>query len=444
MRSGILIVFLGIIFSTKCLDTGPSSNGFRGEYFSNVGTYNFVDSKDMTLVKDYSLTDLENVFGNAEKHPEIKLLPEVGKLEKNLNGIYKICHKNRTDLLPYIIKPIPESQLKENIDKALKDSDVILSELVALASLNYTESLGVKEKMNKTNKYNGYNYLYPKHVKDFEVAKKYINFYFNLEKLINHQVFADVKMEVPLLVKSDLYRIYYVPYLNPDSKEVELILDQSISNLVVTAQFADFFLIKNMDSCKLINDTFLCDPEQTERVQARHLSCASFLFEPKCLWKNGNRCTFLEGSCSYKEALSEYKEFTYVGDNKFYVFLTREANYIYECDDGRREEGKFMFESLKDHHYSGTVVIEENCILRTAHTTIFNKNGFYETQIIDNEELIWADVPKIIGIRKWIFYVSVAAISLIIVMILITWIFICVRHCKAEKAKQYITVKTSG
>ncbi|KAL5284675.1 hypothetical protein ACFFRR_006781 [Megaselia abdita] len=448
MRSGILIAFLGILFAKQsfCLKKGnvPYSSSFAGQYFSEAGTYNFLFPRDAAFVASYTLTSLENALGNAGKH-EAKFLPERKKLERNLNEIYKICKKNRAQFLPYKTSPVPESQLKSDIDKALKDSDVILSELVAFTFKNYTDTFGIKEKMNKTYPYNnGNDYLYPKHVQDVEIAKKYLNFKFALNKISDNAAVIVVEMEVPVLDKFNLYRIFYIPRDNSKTSKIEFIKDQSLSNFAYIERMwpRELILIKNIDSCELTNDTFFCDPMKTTNVQDKESSCTTLIFFSECYQEQNNACRLLEKKCTFEES-SSHKEFTYVGDNKFYVFLTREANYIYECDDGRREEGKFMFESLKDHHYFGTVDIEENCVLRTAHISLFNKNGFSETQIIDDEELIWADVPKIIGVPKWVFYVSVAAISLIIVMILITWICICVRRCKNEKVREYTNVITS-
>lgn len=418
-----------------------AENSLAGAYFTNVGTYNFVDNRDDTFLSTYSLTSLENALGNAKNDHKMRFLDETEQLEANLNAIYKVCKKNRANFLPFGTSSIPESQLKNKVDKALSDSVVILSDLVSLSSKNYTDKFGIQEKLD-TAKNMGYNDLYPTYVKDFEVAKKYINFTLGLDKISNNAVVISVRMAIPFLVKAELHRINYVPRRNIETKTFEFLRDQSIGNLGHQKDHygyntGSYFIIKDIDKCQLMNETFLCDPAFTTKVQDNYQTCVTLLFSSDCNWESRYDCTRVREKCMYEESRTRYKEFTYLGDNKFFASMTREANYIYKCDDGRQEEGVLIFNDWNDHRYAGTVEIEENCSLSTAFATIFNKNGAYEIREVDNDDLIWADVPKIIGVPVWIFAIAVAVVALIVLMLSITWICICVKRCKTKKAAQY-------
>lgn len=423
-----------------------------GAYFSNVGWYNFVDIRETTFLTSYTLTGLENALSNAKEDPTLRLLNETESLEYNLNEIYKICLKNRANYLPYGSLSISESQLKSKLDEALSDSVDILADLVSLSSHNFTDKFGVKEKMTAT-KYRQYNYLYPTYVKDYEVAKKYINFAFALERISKNGAVVTVKMAVPILVEAQLHRINYVQRQIPNSEAFESIKDQSVDSIAVSNEFYNyrinsdyegFYLIKNIDNCELFNESFLCDAASITKVQNKEDSCTTLLFKSNCDFDKGYSCDNIDEKCIYEESTFSYKEFTYLGDNRFYALLTREANYKYECEDGRKEEGKLIFETFGDHRYTGNIEIEENCNLITAHTSIFNKNGVYDIKEIDNEDLIWADVPKIIGIPISIFALSVAVALLIVLILLFTWMFICVKRCKTKKANLYSNVNGSG
>ncbi|KAL5283648.1 hypothetical protein ACFFRR_006109 [Megaselia abdita] len=434
---------LGILFVDQCvsLRTDQESNSFAGAYFTSIGTYNLIDTRDDTFLTTYTLTGLENALSNAKKDYKMRYMNETEELESNLNAIYRVCKKNRANYLPYGTSSIPESQLKNKVDKALSDSNAILSDLTSLSLKNYTDEFGIKAKMNKTDKYNGYNYLYPTYVKDFEVAKKYINFTFEVQKLSNSAAVVNVKMAVPILVKTELHRINYVPKENSKTNTYEFLIDQSIENIAVNKEYsysndANYFLIKDIDKCEIMNETLLCDPSLTIKSTTNQ-TCTALLFNSNCFWNSNYYCVQALEKCLYEESQSRYKEFTHLGDNKFFVLMTREANYVYKCDDGREEKGLLVFVSFGLHQYTGTVEIEENCTLITAHTTVSNKNGVYDIQEVDNEDMIWADVPKIIGVPIWIFAISVAVVSLIVVMLLTTWICICCRRCKAKK---YATV----
>ncbi|KAL5283647.1 hypothetical protein ACFFRR_006108 [Megaselia abdita] len=373
----------------------------------------------------------------------MRYMNETEELESNLNEIYRVCKKNRANYLPYGTSSIPESQLKNKIDKALSDSIVILSDLTALSSKNYTDNYGIKAKMNKTGRYNGYNYLYPTYVQDFEQAKKYYTFTFEVQKLSNSIAVVNVRIAVPILVNIELHRINYVPKENTKTKNYEFLRDQSIGNLAVNKNsrnnYGDFYLIKDIDRCEIMNETLLCDPTLTTK-SSKSDTCTALLFISDCDWDVNFYCDWARRKCLYEESSSRYKEFTYLGDNKFFVLMDREANYIYKCEDRNQEEGLMVFKSYGDHRYTGTVEIKENCTLITAHTTVSNKNGVYDIKEVDNEDIIWADVPKIIGVPIWIFAISVAVVALIVLMLLTTWIWICCRRYKAKKSAQYATV----
>lgn len=342
----------------------------------------------------------------------------------------------------------------------MSDSNVILSDLISLSTNNFTDEFGdgVKEKMNltaQTDPSTFYNYLYPNNIKDFEVAKKYIHFTLRLEKITNNAAVLNVKMRVPVLVKVNLHRINYVPTQDANTKTIQFIRDQSISNIAVNTlysvreankMYGSFFLIKNMDQCEHINETFFCDPALTTRVTDYRETCTTSLYKSDCKWETNFQCLKTRQKCIYEESNTSYKEFTYLGDKVFYAFLTREANYMYECENGRKEKGTLTFKSEGngDHHYAGTIEIDENCKLTTAHATIFNRNGVYGIEEVDNEDLIWADVPKIIGIPIWIFAASVAGVALIILCLLVTWICICVKRCKANKINRYDSLNARG
>ncbi|KAL5283646.1 hypothetical protein ACFFRR_006107 [Megaselia abdita] len=450
MKSGIIFGVLGILFVNQCvsLRTDQKSNSLAGAYFTSVGTYNLVDTRDDTFLTSYTLTGLENALTNAKKDHKMRYMDETEELESNLNAIYRVCKKNRANYLPYGTSSIPESQLRNKVDKALSDSNVILSDLTSLSSKNYTDKFGIKAKMNKTDKYNGYNYLYPTYVQDFEVAKKYINFTFEVQKLSHSAVVVNVRMAVPVLVKAELHRINYVPRGNSKTKTYEFLRDQSIGSVAVNKEYSgyrsynnygDFYLIKDIDRCEIMNETFLCDPSLTAK-SSESGTCTALLFKSDCDWDNNYYCEQVRKQCLYEESSSRYKEFTYLGDNKFFVLMDREANYIYNCENRNQEEGLMVFKSYGDHRYTGTIEIEENCTLTTAYATISNQNGVYDIKEVDNEDMIWADVPKIIGVPIWIFAISVAVVALIVFMLLTTWICICCRRCKAKKAAQYATL----
>lgn len=112
---------------------------------------------------------------------------------------------------------------------------------------------------------NDYSYLYPNFVKDFDVAMKYINFTFSLSsKRRSDESIINVGMAVPFLVEADLFRIYYVPIRNGG---VQFIEDKSITHIAASYLSTGrdcandvYFLIKNIDLCDLVGETFLCDP----------------------------------------------------------------------------------------------------------------------------------------------------------------------------------------
>lgn len=439
--------FFGILFVNECfgLKKGRADNSLAGAYFTGVGTYNFVDTRDDTFLTSYDLTSLENSLGNAKRNHNTTLLDETAKLESNLNAIYRVCGKNRANYLPYGTFGIPENYLKDKVDKALSDSDEILADLVALSSKNYTDKFGTKDKMNTTGKPKSHNYLYPKYVNDYEVAKKYINFTFGLEKISTNSVVINVKMALPYLVRTELHRVQYVPTYNIEKQVVEHLRDQSISNFGVQKDIngyssnQGFFIIKNMNNCLLVNETLLCDPALTTAVKYNYQTCISSLFGSNCNSEYSSDCPKVHGTCVYEQPMTRYKEFTYLESNKFFALFTREANYIYKCEGGMDEKGVLVFSYYGDHMHTGTVEVDENCSLITAYTTVWNRNGGYEIQDIENADMIWADLPKIIGIPERTFIISAAVAILIVILLLIMWICICVKRCKYKKVQQQNT-----
>ncbi|KAL5284415.1 hypothetical protein ACFFRR_006609 [Megaselia abdita] len=427
MKSAKLIAILCIFYVNQCVclkkvKFKECNGGLGGAYFSEVGTFNFIDTKDSTFLTSYTLNSLENSIGNAEIYSQ-----ETTKLKSNLNEIYKICGKNRAHFLPYEISPIPRNQLKENLVKALDDSNEILSDLLALSSRNFSDKFGIKEKMKETHESKS-NYFYPTHEKNLEMAMKYIDLIFNLNKISENSVVVTVEIGIPVLVKSELFRIFYVPRLNPKTGNFEFLKDQSIRHLVRISSNFHFFLIKNIESCEFFNGTMICDPRQTKRVTDRDSTCVTKQNNYGCYESDR-----FEEICEFEKLKSRHEEFTYLGDSKFYALLTRKANYIYHCNDGRVQEGELVFTNREIRRYAGIVEVEDNCTLRTAYTTLINKNGAFDVKIIDDKDLIWADVPKIIYMPIWMFASSVTIISLIAVVILIYRIFIFISRFKARQ-----------
>lgn len=127
------------------------------------------------------MSSLENVISNANTYG-LTSQREVLVLEENLNTIYKICYKNRRNYLPFGTTQIQESELKNELEKALNDSALILSDLNSLASKNFSDKFDINSKMNRTQGLGSKKYLYPKYISDFEVAKKYVQ----IEEKENH------------------------------------------------------------------------------------------------------------------------------------------------------------------------------------------------------------------------------------------------------------------
>ncbi|KAL5276683.1 hypothetical protein ACFFRR_002104 [Megaselia abdita] len=371
----------------------------------------------------------------------MKSLPETTKLKSNLNEIYKICGKTREHFLPYEVIPISENQLKENLNKAVDDSNVILSDLVELSSRNFSDKFGIKEKMKETHEPNSnYDYFYPNHEKNLEVSMKYINLIFSLNKISENAVVVTVEVGIPVLMKSELFRIFYIPRFNLKTGNIEILKDQSIRHLVRISNNLHYFLIKNIKSCEFVNGAMICDPRQTERVIDSVSTCVTKQHSYGCYGTYYESDRF-EKTCEFEKLKSRHEEFTYLDDSKFYALLTRKANYIYHCNDGKVQEGELVLRNQEIRRYAGVVEIEDNCTLRTAFTTLTNRNGIFETnKIIDDEDLIWADVPKIMYMPIWMFASSVAILSVIAVVILIYWIIIFIKRFKEEKARKYSNV----
>uniref|UniRef100_T1GSJ5 Uncharacterized protein n=1 Tax=Megaselia scalaris TaxID=36166 RepID=T1GSJ5_MEGSC len=193
----------------------------------------------------------------------------------------------------------------------------------------------------------------------------------------------NVKVLVPVLVKGQLNRLFYVPKNILESQEVEYLKDQSMKNLVVSTDRGSrsynseygFFLLKNMDSCQLFNETFLCDPSAMIKVEKSSDTCITSLYFSDCKYFTNNDCRKVYEKCSF-EKTTNFKEFTHISENIFFAIFKRnsklnfkegEVNYIYKCEDGRQELGTLIFDKWVTNKFTGTVEVEENCSLITAH-----------------------------------------------------------------------------
>lgn len=297
--------------------------------------------------------------------------------------------------MPYKTKWIPESDIKNNLEKALENSDLILS---YLKSKNSTDNL-----IN----------LYPKHFSDIKDAKKYIKFTYNLENISRNDAVINVKMAISFIVKGKLYRITYVPKYLPETYEFGSLIDQSVSYLLVLLNSDGYFLIKDIDSCKLVNDIFFCDPTIMKKVLNKDDSCITNLYNSDCKWTLHTDCSKTLEKCSFYRS-SIHDEFTPISHNKLFALFGREANYIYKCDDGFEEKGKLVF---GNNIFAGTVKVEENCSLITAYTSVLNINGKLGIEYVDNDEMLWEDIPKVFGIPLWIVAVFIGTLGFVVLVL---------------------------
>lgn len=419
---------LGILFVNQCvcLKKERPANSLAGAHFTKIGTYDLVDTGYDTLVTTYNLTDLENSLSNAKSYHRIKFDNETFRLQYNLDEIYKVCQKIRTDFLPYETFEIPENQLKSKLQQALGDSFVILSELISLSSKTFDERLRIKEKMSEAA---NPIYLYPNYVSNFEIAKEYISFTFRLEKIANNAVVISVIMAIPFVQRAELYHIDYVPRENPRTKTFELLKDQNLTKLVYAKRedSGTFYFINEIHKCEIINGIFLCDSSLLTRIQDNHQTCTTLLFKSNCTFETYDNCSRARETCLYEDLESDYKKFTHLGNNKFFVLLTKEENYTYKCDGFKdHEKGVLVFSESGDHLYTGTVEIDKNCTLETPSTLIYNKNGVFEISDVYIEE---EDLDSDDGVLNWVF----ASIVIVLVIVIASiCIFICVKKRLSE------------
>ncbi|KAL5283644.1 hypothetical protein ACFFRR_006106 [Megaselia abdita] len=296
------------------------------------------------------------------------------KLEDTLDKIYKACYmKGRSYFLPYPSANLSANQLIEGFDKTLNESTSILSELVAFNYGNFTDNFGIEKLMKATQ-----NLIFPNYINHFQEAMKFIRFRPYIYKdHSNGTVYAYVKMSLPYTKAIDLRKIVYLP--RESNGTIQILKDQTVTNAF--QENNKLMTFKNVEKCQKIKDLIMC-----EKVNIQN-SCVSEIFN------NENGGTKY---CNYEEYKEDY-EFTPLGNNAFYIFMGEPSNYEYSCLDGI-ERGTLTFNMNSNHPYLGIIYIEDNCILSTAYTTISNENGNYEIKKIDNEDLIWMDLPKVLGI----------------------------------------------
>lgn len=136
----------------------------------------------------------------------------------------------------------------------------------------------------------------------------------------------------------------------PQSQEYAYLKDRSINNLAVIlgsdtfgrSIVAGYFLISNMDSCKLINETFLCNPSLMKKVLNDEDSCITRLYNSDCRSFKNYDCYKVNKKCGFEKAVA-FDEFTKLFDKKCFALFSRKANFIYKCEDGREKKGELEF-----------------------------------------------------------------------------------------------------
>lgn len=401
-----------------------------GAHFSKSITYKVPGNKNSIVLTTFNITTLENVLRNAEELDKNALLSDkISRLSESLDKIYKICRmKGRSYFLPYKSANLSLEEIPTELDKSLEQSTFILSQLVNLTTKNFTENFEIEQLLMEIP-----NLIFPDYIRTFDEVKKYLKFVPYITKYSNDTVHVYVNMFLPSTEVAELHWITYLPIKRNNC--IQVLRDKRITNIVFKNHDQQL-TIQNPEQCYFIEDLMIC--EDSNYVEIRD-SCVSKVFSSYCNFNYRKECIRVLGKhCTYDNLTGDnFEEFTYLGDNKFYVLMTKPTHYVYTCTPDV-QRGTLTFDIHSDHPYSGIIEIENNCSLVTAHTSIFNVAGTNEIRKIDNDSLIRMDIPKIYGLLT-----GIELLILVFNVVAFALLTTCFCYCRFNRnLDHYIILQT--
>lgn len=372
-----------------------------GAAFTKVGTYKVLHHTNPTwegiFIEKYDLLDLEAA---AQLY---KNQTDVGKLEENLNKLYKLSGYSRSSYLPLVIN----KTVNVSFSEILEMSENYVQELSLFSKntfdLKFLEDIQ-KETFMSAHDDEERTYFYPTIFEHFDDMKKFLRFHLNFN-ISASAVYINVTMTVPYAEDGSLYEITYIPVLK-SSGEVTFLKDQSMTHVIDSHYSLRYET--DLDSCFFKNEVFLCN---SKKEKIKHLLneenfCLTNLYKGQ-----------VSDSCSYVEAETDLFELTSLGNGNFYYLLKAPKKYSYECSDGEIEMGYLQG--------SGVVTLDANCSLTTPFESIFYNGEIEELTIYISED---SAENEIYGMSSVTFIVIVSITGTILMVALYVTVHLWIKR----------------